>query len=88
MSALSNLSKLHDAVVVQAKRAVSGAPEDPLVDREMVSAYLDTEDALKPGERKVQVRTIPAQEDIVWDSNAVLLSANHEITVVRSLYIE
>ncbi len=88
MTALSNLSKLHDAVVVQAKRAVSGAPEDPDVDKEMVSAYSDTEDALQPGERKVQVRTQPSEEDRGSDANAVLLEADHEITVVRSLYIE
>ncbi len=88
MTALSNLSLLHDAVVVQALRAVSGAPPDANVDKELVSAYADTEDALKPGERKVQVRPIPSEEDRTSDGNTVLLESSFEITVVRSLYIE
>ena len=79
---------VRDAVVVQAKRAVAGAPPDPDVDKEMISAYADTEDALLPGERKVQVRTTALEEDRSSDSNTVQLHADHEITVVRSLYIE
>jgi len=88
MAALSELSKLRDAVVTQAPRAVSGAPEDPDIDKEMISAYADTEDALLPGERKVQVRTIALEENRSADANTIILEAQHEITVVRSLYIE
>lgn len=88
MAALSDLSQLHDAVVVQALRAVSGAPPSVDVDKEMVSAYSDTEDALLPGDRKVQVSTIALEENRTSDANTVLLEAQHEITVVRSLYIE
>lgn len=87
MTALSNLSLLHVAVVTQAKRAVAGGVEASTVDREMVSAYSDTEDVLQPGERKIQVRCVADEEDRASDANTVELTASFEVTVVRSLHL-
>lgn len=86
MTTLSELHFLYEEIVPVAERAVSGGI--PIVSREMVSAYSDTEDTLQPGERKIQVRVQPSEQDVQSDANATVLGADVEVTVVRSLHIE
>ena len=86
---LPDITLYHNDVIVEAKRAVAGGPEDTtLFDRQLVSSYTDTEDALQPGTRSVQVRSILQPEDLNADSNGIVYTVVSEITVVRSLNID
>ena len=82
MSQATDLVALNAEVLTAARLAVHGGTTiafDP------ISNYVDTEDALFPGQMAVQVRTRVEEYDIGSDSNVTSAMASHEVTVSRAL---